>query len=45
MQDRTAAVGGELTIDSRPGHGTWIRAEAPLAARVVALQPEADSFR
>jgi signal transduction histidine kinase len=45
MQDRTAAVGGELTIDSRPGHGTWVRAEAPVAARVVALQPEADSFR
>jgi signal transduction histidine kinase len=45
MQDRTAAVGGELTIDSRPGHGTWVRAEAPLAARVIDLQPGADSRR
>jgi signal transduction histidine kinase len=45
MQDRTAAVGGELTIDSRPGHGTWVRAEAPVAARVIDLQPEADSLR
>jgi signal transduction histidine kinase len=45
MQDRAAAVGGELTIDSRPGHGTWVRVEAPVAARVVALQPDADSLR
>ena len=39
MKDRLAAVGGELGINSRPGAGTWIRAEAPVPASVVALQP------
>jgi signal transduction histidine kinase len=45
MRDRVAAIGGELEIDSRPGAGTWLRAEAPIAATVIALQPEADSLR
>ena len=45
MQDRLAAIGGELVIDSRPGAGTWIHAEASVAASVVALQPGTDSLR
>ncbi len=36
MTDRTAAVGGNLTIESRPGAGTWVSARAP------ALSPVAD---
>ena len=32
MNDRVAAVGGELAIDSRPGAGTWIHAEASVPA-------------
>jgi signal transduction histidine kinase len=31
MRDRVAAVGGEVTIESRPGHGTRVRASIPLA--------------
>jgi signal transduction histidine kinase len=45
MRDRIAAVGGELEIVSRPGAGTWLRAEAPITARVISLQPDADSLR
>jgi signal transduction histidine kinase len=45
MRDRVAAIGGELRIDSRRGAGTWLHAETPIAAPVVALQPEADSLR
>jgi signal transduction histidine kinase len=45
MHDRVAAVGGELEINSRPGAGTWLRAKTPIAATVVALQPDADSLR
>jgi signal transduction histidine kinase len=30
LHDRTAAVNGELTIDSVPGHGTTIAATLPL---------------
>ena len=45
MRDRVAAVGGELEIDSRLGAGTWLRAKTPIAATVVALQPDADSRR
>jgi signal transduction histidine kinase len=45
MHDRVAAVGGELAIDSRVGAGTWVRAEAPIGATVLALQPDADSRR
>ena len=37
MKDRMAAIGGDLAVDSRPGAGTWIRAQAPVAADVVAL--------
>ena len=29
MRDRIAAVGGDLTIESRPGHGTRISATIP----------------
>jgi signal transduction histidine kinase len=29
MRDRVAAVGGEVTIQSRPGHGTRVRARIP----------------
>jgi signal transduction histidine kinase len=39
MNDRVAAVGGELTIDTGPGDGTWVRAQAPIPAEVVALSP------
>jgi signal transduction histidine kinase len=45
MHDRVAAVGGELEIDSRPGAGTWLRAQTPITAPVISLQPDADSFR
>lgn len=46
MDDRVAAVGGTLDIDSRPGAGTWIRSEVPLEAQVVPLQrPAGDSRR
>jgi len=46
MDDRIAAVGGTLDIDSRPGAGTWIRAEVPLEAQVMPLQrPAGDSRR
>jgi signal transduction histidine kinase len=30
MRDRVAAVGGELTVRSRPGHGTRVSASIPL---------------
>ena len=30
MRDRLAAVGGEVTIRSRPGHGTRVSARIPL---------------
>ena len=45
MHDRVAAVGGELAIDSRPGAGTWLRAQTPITAPVISLQPDADSLR
>jgi signal transduction histidine kinase len=32
LEDRVAAVGGRLTVDSRPGAGTTIRAEIPCAS-------------
>jgi signal transduction histidine kinase len=32
MRDRVAAVGGEITIRSRPGHGTRVSATIPLPA-------------
>ena len=41
----TIYKGGELAIDSRVGAGTWVRAEAPIGATVLALQPDADSRR
>ena len=33
LQDRLAAVDGELDIDSPPGGGTRLRARIPVAAR------------
>jgi len=39
MEDRVAAVGGTFAIESRPGAGTWIRAQVPLAGDVVELRP------
>ncbi len=30
LQDRVAAVGGKLEIDSPPGHGTRLRATLPV---------------
>jgi signal transduction histidine kinase len=46
MDDRIAAVGGTLDIDSRPGAGTWIRAEVPIEVQVIPLQrPAGDSRR
>jgi signal transduction histidine kinase len=39
MEDRVAAVGGTFAIASRPGAGTWIRAQVPLAGDVVELRP------
>jgi signal transduction histidine kinase len=46
MEDRIAAASGTLTADSRPGAGTWIRAEVPLEARLLPLQrPAGDSRR
>ena len=33
MRDRLAAVGGEVTIDSRLGHGTRVSATIPLEIR------------
>ena len=35
MADRIGAVGGTLVVESRPGAGTWIRAEAPEEADVT----------
>jgi signal transduction histidine kinase len=31
LQDRVAALGGRLTIDSPPGQGTLVVAEIPIA--------------
>ena len=45
MADRVAAAGGNLAIDSRPGAGTWVRAEVPLEAPVVPLQRRAGDSR
>ena len=30
MRERLALVGGELTLDSQPGRGTYVRARVPL---------------
>lgn len=46
MRDRIAAVGGNFTIDSQPGAGTWLLAELPIPAKVLVLHPaDADSRR
>ncbi|UBI40985.1 ATP-binding protein [Streptomyces mobaraensis] len=31
MRERAALLGGSLTVDSRPGHGTRVRLRVPLA--------------
>ena len=41
MRDRLAAVGGELTIVSSPGHGTRIIGAIPLAGRPLSRDPSA----
>jgi two-component system, NarL family, sensor histidine kinase DevS len=33
MHERVALVGGELTVDSTPGHGTTVRARVPARQR------------
>jgi signal transduction histidine kinase len=38
LADRMAIVHGELLVDSRPGHGTTLRAEIPLPASAVPAQ-------
>jgi signal transduction histidine kinase len=30
MRDRLGSIGGELRVDSRPGHGTTLRANLPI---------------
>jgi PAS domain S-box-containing protein len=45
LADRLAAVDGTLTVSSRPGHGTDIRAEIPLGPRTAATATEADTPR
>jgi signal transduction histidine kinase len=32
LTDRVQALGGEITIDSAPGHGTFLRAQLPTLA-------------
>ena len=41
MRDRLAAVGGELTIVSSPGHGTRIIGTIPLAGEPLSRDPSA----
>ena len=38
MRDRLAAVGGDVEIVSRPGHGTRVSARIPLAGGVVSVR-------
>jgi signal transduction histidine kinase len=43
LADRVAAIDGRLEIDSKPGHGTIIRADLPCpegTARGPSLRPE-----
>ena len=40
MQDRLATIGGELTVHSRPGHGTTVSGHVPLS--VTPHAPEGD---
>ena len=43
MRDRIGAERGSLVIESRPGAGSWVRAEVPLAAEIVSLRERAAS--
>jgi signal transduction histidine kinase len=48
MRERVLSLGGELTIDSRPGAGTDIRARVPLLGprpRRVKATTDTDRFR
>jgi signal transduction histidine kinase len=45
MTDRVAAVGGQLTVESRPGNGTWLTAQVPIEVEPVILQYPADDSR
>ncbi|MET7690521.1 sensor histidine kinase [Streptomyces sp. NPDC005483] len=38
-RDRLSALGGTLTVDSAPRHGTRVRAQLPAAERVLARTP------
>jgi signal transduction histidine kinase/ligand-binding sensor domain-containing protein len=38
MRARTSAIGGRLDITSRPGHGTTVRFDIPLAGRSAGLR-------
>ena len=35
LTDRVEALGGSITVDSRPGEGTQIRAELPVELEIV----------
>jgi signal transduction histidine kinase len=43
LADRMAIVHGELSVDSRAGHGTTLRAEIPLPALAVPVQAGSDA--
>jgi PAS domain S-box-containing protein len=42
LEDRLAAVGGVLELDSPPGRGTRLRARVPLSAAAPAGEPDAE---
>jgi two-component system sensor histidine kinase DesK len=33
MEERLLALGGQLLLESRPGHGTWLRMQVPLGGK------------
>ena len=37
MEDRVAAIGGDMAVHSAPGAGTTVTASLPVAAAVLAL--------
>lgn len=39
MQDRLGAIGGQLQVESSPGHGTLVRASIPSACVAPSMQP------
>jgi signal transduction histidine kinase len=44
IQDYTDALGGEVSLESRPGHGTTLRAHIPFIAPPTPLQTPAQTF-